>query len=95
MSSGKIVQIIGAVIDVEFPSDAIPKVYDALNVSKDREVTSSIIFYIINFVNLSTLWIYVYFVTKYTNLELYLRSIMFGYRVYQHFDNLSYLITRS
>lgn len=30
MSSGKIVQIIGAVIDVEFPSDAIPKVYDAL-----------------------------------------------------------------
>ena len=32
MSSGKIVQIIGAVIDVEFPSDAIPKIYDALNV---------------------------------------------------------------
>ncbi len=30
MSSGKIVQIIGAVIDVEFPSDAIPKIYDAL-----------------------------------------------------------------
>ena len=30
MSSGKIVQIIGAVIDVEFPRDSIPKVYDAL-----------------------------------------------------------------
>lgn len=30
MSSGKIVQIIGAVVDVEFPSDAIPKTYDAL-----------------------------------------------------------------
>jgi F-type H+-transporting ATPase subunit beta len=30
MSSGKIVQIIGAVVDVEFPSDAIPKIYDAL-----------------------------------------------------------------
>lgn len=30
MSAGKIVQIIGAVIDVEFPGDAIPKVYDAL-----------------------------------------------------------------
>jgi len=30
-SSGKIVQIIGAVIDVEFPRDQIPKVYDALN----------------------------------------------------------------
>ncbi|MFT5395311.1 MAG: F-type H+-transporting ATPase subunit beta [Gammaproteobacteria bacterium] len=32
MSSGKIVQIIGAVLDVEFPSDAIPKIYDALKV---------------------------------------------------------------
>ncbi|MBO7081523.1 MAG: F0F1 ATP synthase subunit beta [Neisseriaceae bacterium] len=30
MSQGKIVQIIGAVVDVEFPRDAIPKVYDAL-----------------------------------------------------------------
>ncbi|WP_439641247.1 F0F1 ATP synthase subunit beta [Nevskia sp.] len=33
MSNGKIVQIIGAVIDVEFPRDAIPKVYDALKVT--------------------------------------------------------------
>jgi len=32
MSTGKIVQIIGAVVDVEFPRDAMPKVYDALNV---------------------------------------------------------------
>src|SRR5246127_935514 len=32
MSTGKIVQIIGAVIDVEFPRDAIPKIYDALKV---------------------------------------------------------------
>ena len=30
MSLGKTVQIIGAVVDVEFPRDAIPKVYDAL-----------------------------------------------------------------
>jgi F-type H+/Na+-transporting ATPase subunit beta len=30
MSSGKIVQIIGAVVDVEFPRDKLPKVYDAL-----------------------------------------------------------------
>ncbi|MBU6422172.1 MAG: F0F1 ATP synthase subunit beta [Gammaproteobacteria bacterium] len=30
MSSGNIVQIIGAVVDVEFPRDAIPEVYDAL-----------------------------------------------------------------
>ncbi|CAM4434445.1 MAG: ATP synthase subunit beta [Legionellaceae bacterium] len=32
MSSGKITQIIGAVVDVEFPRDSVPKVYDALNV---------------------------------------------------------------
>jgi len=32
MSSGKIVQIIGAVVDVEFPREALPNVYDALNV---------------------------------------------------------------
>ncbi|MBM5574390.1 MULTISPECIES: F0F1 ATP synthase subunit beta [Deefgea] len=30
MSQGKIVQIIGPVVDVEFPRDNIPKVYDAL-----------------------------------------------------------------
>ena len=30
MSQGKIVQIIGAVVDVEFPRDAIPHIYDAL-----------------------------------------------------------------
>ena len=33
MSSGKIVQIIGAVIDVEFEREDVPKVYDALNVT--------------------------------------------------------------
>lgn len=32
MSAGKVVQIIGAVIDVEFPRDSLPKVYDALTV---------------------------------------------------------------
>ncbi|AWX16085.1 F0F1 ATP synthase subunit beta [Mergibacter septicus] len=32
MATGKIVQIIGAVIDVEFPQNEVPKVYDALNV---------------------------------------------------------------
>ncbi len=34
MSSGKIVQVIGAVIDVEFPRDSVPKVYDALTVTE-------------------------------------------------------------
>jgi len=34
MSSGRIVQIIGAVVDVEFPREDVPKVYDALNVTK-------------------------------------------------------------
>ncbi len=34
MSSGRIVQIIGAVIDVEFPRESVPQVYDALLVSE-------------------------------------------------------------
>lgn len=32
MSQGKIVQIIGAVVDIEFPRTEVPKVYDALTV---------------------------------------------------------------
>jgi len=32
MSSGNIVQIIGAVVDVEFPRGSVPKIYDALHV---------------------------------------------------------------
>lgn len=35
MSQGKIVQIIGAVVDVEFPRDAIPHVYDALKLDEN------------------------------------------------------------
>jgi F-type H+/Na+-transporting ATPase subunit beta len=34
--NGKIVQIIGAVVDVEFPREAIPKVYDALTVASAK-----------------------------------------------------------
>jgi len=32
MSSGTVVEIIGAVVDVEFPRDAVPKTYDALKI---------------------------------------------------------------
>ncbi|HEZ4477228.1 TPA: F0F1 ATP synthase subunit beta [Neisseria meningitidis] len=35
MSQGKIVQIIGAVVDVEFPCDMIPRVYDALKLDEN------------------------------------------------------------
>jgi F-type H+-transporting ATPase subunit beta len=38
MSSGRIVQIIGAVIDVEFPRESVPQVYDALTVD-DKGLT--------------------------------------------------------
>jgi len=34
MSSGNIVEIIGAVVDVEFPRGAVPKVYDALKIDE-------------------------------------------------------------
>lgn len=39
MSTGQIVQVIGAVVDVEFPRDAMPKVYDALVLEKDESNT--------------------------------------------------------
>jgi ATP synthase, F1 beta subunit len=38
MAAGNVVQIIGGVVDVQFPREAIPKVYDAL-VLKDRGLT--------------------------------------------------------
>ena len=38
MGSGRIVQIIGAVIDVEFPREEVPRIYDALKVD-DKELT--------------------------------------------------------
>ena len=34
MSSGKIVQVIGAVVDVEFPRESVPRIYDALLVGE-------------------------------------------------------------
>lgn len=37
MATGKIVQIIGAVVDVEFPQSSVPSVYDALNVQDTKE----------------------------------------------------------
>jgi len=38
MNQGKIVQIIGAVVDVEFPRESVPRVYDALKV-QNTEIT--------------------------------------------------------
>jgi F-type H+-transporting ATPase subunit beta len=38
MSTGNTVQVIGAVVDVEFPSDQIPKIYDALIID-DVDIT--------------------------------------------------------
>src|SRR3989344_2209149 len=35
MANGKVVQIIGAVVDVEFPRAALPKIYDALRLADD------------------------------------------------------------
>ena len=38
MSTGNTVQVIGAVVDVAFPSDQIPKIYDALIID-DVDIT--------------------------------------------------------
>ena len=39
MSTGNIVEVIGAVVDVEFPRDSVPKVYDALNITDADNLT--------------------------------------------------------
>ena len=39
MSTGNVVEVIGAVVDVEFPRDAVPKVYDALLVPEQDGLT--------------------------------------------------------
>ena len=39
VSSGQIVEIIGAVVDVEFPRDNMPSIYDALRVEGDQGLT--------------------------------------------------------
>ncbi len=39
MSGGKVIEVIGAVVDVEFPRDAVPKVYDALMVGEHDSLT--------------------------------------------------------
>ncbi|TDJ68965.1 MAG: F0F1 ATP synthase subunit beta [Proteobacteria bacterium] len=38
MSSGDVVQVIGAVVDVKFPTDEVPKIYDALNIDDTKIV---------------------------------------------------------
>ena len=38
MTQGKIIQVIGAVVDVEFPRNSVPKVYDALKLSSGGDL---------------------------------------------------------
>ncbi len=39
MSTGNVVEVIGAVVDVEFPRDSVPKVYDALKIAAADDLT--------------------------------------------------------
>jgi F-type H+-transporting ATPase subunit beta len=39
MSTGNIVEVIGAVVDVEFPRDSVPRIYDALNIADANNLT--------------------------------------------------------
>ena len=39
MSTGNVVEVIGAVVDVEFPRDSVPKVYDALRIADANNLT--------------------------------------------------------
>ena len=38
MNSGQIVQIVGPVVDMEFPLEHIPQIYDALNVESENDL---------------------------------------------------------
>ncbi|MEA2103071.1 MAG: F0F1 ATP synthase subunit beta [Candidatus Cloacimonadota bacterium] len=38
MNKGKIVQIIGPVVDVEFPEDKLPPIYNALKIKRENEI---------------------------------------------------------
>lgn len=40
MSIGQIVQVIGAVVDIEFPRDAMPKIYEALVLKMTKPTVS-------------------------------------------------------
>ncbi|WP_406665297.1 F0F1 ATP synthase subunit beta [Gallaecimonas sp. GXIMD1310] len=44
MSTGKIVQVIGAVVDVEFPQNAVPQVYEALKLQADGHELDGLVF---------------------------------------------------
>jgi hypothetical protein len=37
MATGKIVQIIGAVVDVEFPRDQLPNIYNAITIDHNQD----------------------------------------------------------
>ena len=39
MSIGQIVQVIGAVVDIEFARDEMPRIYEALVLEQDKENT--------------------------------------------------------
>ncbi len=35
MATGKVVQVIGTVVDIEFPPDALPALYNAIEITSD------------------------------------------------------------
>ena len=38
MATGKIVQVIGTVVDIEFPADELPNLFDAVEVDNNGEL---------------------------------------------------------
>src|ERR1043166_10176745 len=37
-TTGKVTQVIGSILDAEFPEESMPKIYNALHVNVDRKV---------------------------------------------------------
>ena len=50
---------------------------------------------IIGVIQYILLFVFVYFSNKYIDLEYYIRLLMYGHRVLNHFEKMSYFIKRS
>ena len=52
METGKVVEIIGAVIDVQFPRESIPNIYDWFIACGERKVYESVLLMVISILEL-------------------------------------------
>ena len=66
--------------------------YNLYLAEESKSVEFNIMFSIIGLIQYMLLYCYVYYSNKYIDLELYIRLLMYGHRVLEYFDNISYFI---